>query len=90
MDANTYSQFLAEEREWDLRALSSERFLRQLRLAHSLGLLAVLLAEANRQDSRQTCRLAASNLTSPTGNQSSFAPEADLEHRPSESEPMCQ
>lgn len=74
MDANTYAEFLAEEREWDLRALASERFRRQLRLAHSLGLLDVLLAETTHQELRPASRSDAAAPLSAIDNRSSFAP----------------
>lgn len=74
MDAKTYAEYLAEERGWDLMALSSERFLRQLRLARSLGLLDALSAEAERLGSQQECRFAALVQSEQTGTQSNCAP----------------
>ena len=73
MDASTYAQFVEEERGWDLKGLSGERFLRQLHLAHSLGLLGALLAEAERQNSRQASRFAASEQSAAVGSQPSSA-----------------
>jgi hypothetical protein len=70
MDADVYAQLFAEEREWDLRGLSSERFLRQLRLACSLGLLDALLAEAERQGLQRASRLAALSQSAEAGTQS--------------------
>src|SRR4051794_21701618 len=80
--------FLAEERDWDLRALSTERFQRQVRLAHSLGLLAGLLEDPAHRGSEPVCRSHAAGQRVEAGTRSTQLRLRDQNDRKVVSEPL--